>query len=182
MHAPFTKVVRLGTIDDYRNDERRHSVFAEVRYDEDGELHVVGVEGPYHSGNCYGSCGQIVMSYRTAAERARLRPAPGWDAEKIAKFFDLWDRWHLNHMTAGSPRQEEYKQAHPEKFEVEYPTSHYANACKVLADAGLNPDTEYLHDGEPYSYGHAWLKTDVPDDVVEFFAGLPDTDKEPAWV
>jgi hypothetical protein len=33
-----------------------------------------------------------------------------------------------------------------------------------------------------YKYGSAWLKQDVPAEVIEFLKGLPDTDKKPAWV
>lgn len=33
-----------------------------------------------------------------------------------------------------------------------------------------------------YKYGSAWLKEEVPASVLEFLAGLPDSDKVPAWV
>ena len=33
-----------------------------------------------------------------------------------------------------------------------------------------------------YKYGSAWLKEDVPEDVLEFLRGLPDTKVRPAWV
>lgn len=33
-----------------------------------------------------------------------------------------------------------------------------------------------------YKYGSAWLKEEVPAEVVEFLAGLPESDKVPAWV
>ncbi len=33
-----------------------------------------------------------------------------------------------------------------------------------------------------YRYGSAWLKEAVPEDVLTWLNGLPDTDKAPAWV
>ena len=33
-----------------------------------------------------------------------------------------------------------------------------------------------------YKYGTRWLKEEVPEEVLEFLAALPDTDKRPAWV
>jgi len=33
-----------------------------------------------------------------------------------------------------------------------------------------------------YKYGSEWLHEDVPEEVLEFLAGLPDTDQTPAWV
>ena len=33
-----------------------------------------------------------------------------------------------------------------------------------------------------HKYGNAWLKMDVPEDVLDFLKSLPDTDKTPAWV
>lgn len=33
-----------------------------------------------------------------------------------------------------------------------------------------------------YKYGSAWLREELPAEVVEFLTSLPDTDKTPAWV
>lgn len=33
-----------------------------------------------------------------------------------------------------------------------------------------------------YKYGTAWLREDVPADVLSFLQSLPDTDQQPAWV
>lgn len=172
------KVVRLGTIVP-SGRKRPVSVFAHVQY-RNGRLSITGVEGPLPSGNCAGSAGQIDMDYDTAEARADLTPAPGWTAELIDRFFDVWDRWHLNDMRAGSPRQRAWLAEHPVKSV--YPQSHYVEAGERLARVGLNPDTEYLHDGKPYTYGSAWLSEDVPQDVIDFLAALPDADRKPAWV
>lgn len=165
----INKVVRLGQTPD-------GNVYCNIKFS-DGKLSITGVVGPQSNGNCKGSCGQIVMS-RDWIEPNILAVAPGWDAEKISHFFDVWDRWHLNDMRAGSPAQREWLKANP----IEDRVNHYTKACEALAAAGLNPDPGYLHKDAPYKYGHAWLTEEVPQDVVEYLAGLPDTDRTPAWV
>ena len=179
MHPPpFTRVVRLGTIPHHREGASPVSVYAEIQWDGES-LTIHGVEGPQPNGNAYGSSGQIVMSYGTAEERAAISPAPGWTAETIGRFFDLWKRWHLNEMLAGSPAQREHLAT---LTFPGYPMSHYVWACDELAAVGLHPDPGHLHKGEPYRYGSAWLREDVPDEVLAELAAFPESDRKPAWV
>lgn len=163
MNQDFTKVIRLGRVED-------GDVFCKVEYI-GGRLSIVGVIGPTQDGNARGSCGQINDSIKGYSE---MKPAPGWTQETLDQFLLFWDRWHLNDMQAGTPEQMAWLEEHAEEFPG-YPTSHYDWAKDSLREAGLNP-----HNG--YKYGSSWLKVDVPDDVIEFLRGLPDTDKEPAWV
>jgi hypothetical protein len=44
----------------------------------------------------------------------------------------------------------------------------------VLAAAGLHPDPE-----TNYRYGSAWLREEVPQDVLTWLQSLPETDKLP---
>ena len=170
VRAVFEKVLHIGTCAD-------GDVFIEVKWT-GTRLSITGVEGPKRNGDARGGCGQIVYD---AAQQAALSLAPGWDRTLIARLFEVWDRWHLNDVRAGSPRQSEFRRAHPDQFDVKYPVDHFANACGVLTRAGLNPDPEYLLDGEPYRYGSAWLHEDVPDDALAFLRGLPDTRKAYPW-
>ncbi len=86
---------------------------------------------------------------------------------KVQRMVAIWRRWHLNDLTAGSPAQERWLQDNPiAPEECAYPKSHYVVACAKLAAAGLNPDPGYERDGKPYAYGSAWLKTEIPADVV----------------
>jgi hypothetical protein len=168
----FRKVVRLGTARTYNN--RAYSIYCEIEY-ENGRLSISGVEGPTRGGNAIGGCGQIDNHLRD--ELHTITPAPGWDALKLRQFFNVWQRWHLNDLNAGSQVQETYLRENPiPKEDYAYPKSHYEVASKVLAEAGLNPDA----DG--YLYGHGWKREEVPVEVLEFLRGLPDTDREPAWV
>lgn len=100
------KTVRLGTLPDVG------SVFCKINLSNDGRLSITGVEGPKSNGDCRGSCGQIVMSLGANT----VEPAPGWDRDKIARFLEIWDRWHLNDMRAGCEHQRDWPTT--EKVEV----------------------------------------------------------------
>lgn len=159
----FNRIIRAGTAKDYRN--RTYSVFVNVKFD-GSRLSITGVEGPTRDGNAIGGCGQIA----DALTAEGFAPLPGVDARKLA---EVWNRWHLNDMRAGSPAQEEYLRTHPVAFK--YPESHYTKACEALAAAGLNPDAGYR-------YGSAWKFEAVPEDVLQWLAALPETDITPAWI
>lgn len=159
------KVIRLGTVK-HGWDKTAYSVFCAIKFT-DGRLSITGVEGPLASGNARGGCGQIEIVPDSITSFA-----PGWDREKLAQFKAVWDKWHLNDLKAGTPAQEAYLET--QTFPG-HPTNHYDWACKVLAEAGLNPDSGY-------SYGSKWLRVEVPDEIIDFLQSLPDTDKTPAWV
>jgi len=79
--------------------------------------------------------------------------------------------------TADSPAPE---------YEPAIDKSHDATEAKVLGE--LKPEEHpdgILYRPCPvcgYRYGSQWLCEDVPDDVIEFLASLPETDVTPAWV
>lgn len=161
----FTKIIRVG-----RGDCGH--VFVSIKF-KDGKLSITGVEGPKANGDAKGSCGQIVMSEWDIKEYA-----PGFDRAQELRLREIWDTWHLNDMQAGSPAQTAWLKANPINDRME----HYTKACAGLASAGLNPDPDFIHNGKPYSYGHDWLRVEVPADALEWLQGLPDTDVTPAWV
>lgn len=173
----FEKILSIGKTRDCG------TLYAKVEFKNDapgerfkgGRLSITGVEGPMRNGDARGSCGQIVMGEWDIVEYA-----PGWDADAVKAFRNIWNRWHLNDMTAGSPDQEAFLRANP--VTAVYPESHYTKACKVLEAAGLNPDPNYLYKGAPYKYGNAWLYEEVPVEVLEWLKGLPDATSTPAWI
>jgi hypothetical protein len=162
----FTKTVRLGTIASYGG--RHISIFCFVEY-RDGRLSITGVEGPTASGNCIGGAGQIDMHLRS--QIGDIRPAPAWDRSMLDRFFAVWKEHHLNDMKAGSPDQRAFLRDNGLE------AAGYEGICEVLAEAGLNPDPNYQHDGQPYRYGSAWLREEVPQDVLDFLRNLPDADR-----
>jgi hypothetical protein len=134
------------------------NVFITIRYF-NKRLSLTGVEGPYSNGNASGSCGQIRDTL------GRLT-APRFTKETLDQLKQIWDRWHLNDMKAGTPAQEDYlRENYKERYD-------YTKASEVLREAGLNPDNGY-------KYGSAWLFEEVPEDVINFLASFPDTDLLP---
>lgn len=126
-------------------------------------LFITGVEGPLGGGNCKGSCGQIVMSDWKVEEYGT-----GWDHDRVAEFREVWNRWHLNDIRAGTPKQEEYIRKNITKYE-------YGAVCRSLKDAGILEDNGY-------KYGSSWLKEEVPEDVIEWLMALPDSPTIPTWL
>jgi hypothetical protein len=163
----FTKTLRVGC-------GGCGNVFVSVKF-KGGKLSITGVEVPMRNGDAKGGCGQIVMH-----DWALTEYAPGFDAATVETLRQVWNKWHLNDMRAGSPAQMAFLEANPVSYK--YPESHYKKACEALAAAGLNPDPNYLHKGKPYKYGSAWLNVEVPPDVLDWLQALPDTDVIPALV
>lgn len=152
----------------------------------EGRLSMKGVGGPYWPGLCLGTAGQIDMCfahrnprdndqrYPEPTQPSEIKFAPGWDAEKWLDLLDVWKTWHRNDMRAGSPVQEEYLWLNP--IHAVYPETYYEKASALLAEAGLNPDQN------GYKYGSAWLKEELPKEIVAFLESLPKSPVKPAWI
>jgi hypothetical protein len=228
----FTKVVFPGT---RKIDSKRADVFCKIEL-KNGCLSITGVEGPKANGNALGSCGQIDKILRETFTTNRFALASNWSEDTFIRFLDIWDRWHLNDMKAGTPEQQAELGKH---VFPGYPTSHYSWACEILQqappftvwclpaitpeqdakiwasalgntrapkiakvratpetfetieaaslhaatiDKAKEPEIYGLWNDEGYKYGSAWLREEVPSDVLEFLAGLPDSEVTPAWV
>jgi len=129
-----------------------------VRIKWDGKnLSLTGDIGRDHGGQIVGSPWDIA----TYAE--------GVDAETVEKLRTIWKTYHLNDMQAGSPAQTAYLKSHP----IENRADFYNEAVAALTRAGINPDASHLHNGKPYQYGTAWLRIEVPADVVQWLQALP---------
>lgn len=156
MLAPF-QIERLciGLLQDTPNSKGK-PFYVDVTMKPEGELSICG--------ECYGCSGQVIMSFKEFDYRGH------WTLDSfhyqneehkhaIATLFKLWDQWHLNHMRAGSPAQEEFLNENPP---TNYAESDYTYRCKLLEQVDLQPDVNYLYNGKPYSYGSAWLKEEMP--------------------
>lgn len=97
----------------------------------------------------YYCCGQVVD------EVARYFP----DDAKLQRMLAVWREWHLNNMKAGTPAQEAFLKTRTYPRSGDYLTW----ACETLRAAGLEPDQ---HEGKPYRYGSAWLKAELPPEIV----------------
>jgi hypothetical protein len=74
---------------------------------------------------------------------------------KFRQIAEIWRRWHLNDMRAGTREQTAIVATMPP---VVYPASHYEEACKLLDSRGLLID-------RGYRYGSAWLVEPLPPEV-----------------
>lgn len=155
-------------------NRRRAFVFCKIEV-EDGCLSISGVHGPLRSGNALGGCGQILDTVRAIDQMGK-----GWTPKLLEQFADIWDRWHLNDMQVGCEHQRaegwgsERLEVGLDKFkaagwvtEREHPRGVLSKACPVCG----------------YKYGSAWLKEDLPAEVLAFLEALPtELPYTPAWV
>jgi hypothetical protein len=168
----FRKVVRIGTLQTHGGGHV--SIYFKIVIRDRGkgdELSITGVVGPSVGGNAYGGSGQIDMEFdhrdksqndsRTPSESlikpADINFARGWNASKLYDLLDIWHNWHLNDMRPECEHQRALGWTW---------VTHPSAKCPTCG----------------YKLGSAWLHEDLPADVVKFLHGLPDTDRDPAWV
>jgi len=163
----FTHVVSPGAVKGW--NDRYMKVYVTIQYTSDGRLSITGVEGPRANGNCAGGCGQIQLD----PEKFRLNK--GWTRAMVDDLRDVWERWHLNDLNAGTPAQMDALRS-PE-FRALGPYT-YDGAVTFLKEQGLyevpSPDGR-----GSYRYGTAWLKEDVPEEVLARLFALPTDDGLP---
>jgi hypothetical protein len=79
-----------------------------------------------------------------------------------ARLYEIWKRWHLNDMRAGTFVQEEIlRQAKASGVEL----NDYDDACNYLQRFDALVD-----DG--YKYGSKWLKEELPQEVIDYVCCL----------
>ena len=148
--VPFKRHIHVANIKTRRGATVH--CFVTVEWRDDGELSICGVEGPRSDGDSYGSCGQTSDMKRWASV--------GPDIEKLRT---IWKAYHLNNMRAGTPAQ---TAALEEFFRTRsYPLNQYEFQVAYLKDQGLEPDNGH-------HYGTAWLKSDVPAEMIEWLRDL----------
>lgn len=147
----------------------------------DGRLSITGTSGEALADGTFrmrggdpvgGSGGQCVDEVRRVDEFA-----PGWDAARRDRLVAIWDRWHLNDMQAGCVHQRriadrlgrEPHQLFATPFTLTHPdrTSSY--------DAMHGKQITHARVFCPicgYGYGSAWLREELPANVVAFVAPL----------
>lgn len=107
---------------------------------------------------CGGQCLDTIAEYRDQIS----------DPELFDFLYDMWKRYHLNGMHAGTPEQEAAIAA----WEAEGNRYEYAAVCDMLKSCGLY-EVNYTglsvgrrYENEPYKYGHGWLVQELPGDVL----------------
>jgi hypothetical protein len=166
----FVKVVNPGKIE---IGGRLRDMFVEICFKESGELSLHGVVGPWHSGNCAGSCGQCDEELEDISVFHK-----GWSKETAKKLRLVWNDWQLNHMRPGCVHQAEWDTSKM----LEMPDGEKKMAGWVTPDE--HPEGLLCKPCPVcgYQYGSAWNKEKVPGDVLDWLYSLPDTKITPAWV
>lgn len=83
--------------------------------------------------------------------------------KSFATIRELWSKYHLNYLHAGTKEQEEaLAMAYEKGILREY--SDFDEKCEYLKNIDLY-EVEYK--GSPYRYGSGWLYSPIPDDVLE---------------
>lgn len=126
-------------------------VTVEIRIKAGDNLSIMGNVGR-HS---FGQIRDCLMDVDTLAE--------GWTVGKVAKLHQIWKEYHLNDMQAGSPAQRAWI---AQTGIVKYDDILAQMPADILHDA-----TE-LRNGKPYTYGTAWLRMDIPADVLDWLRAL----------
>lgn len=87
---------------------------------------------------------------------------------KTARFIcDMWEKYHLNDMHAGTPAQEAILKEAVKNGELErYGANNYEETCNYLKERGMLVDKDYTTEKFPngYRYGCGWLFEAIPEE------------------
>lgn len=107
---------------------------------------------------CGGQCLDTIAEYKEQLQ----------DKEVFETLYELWKKYHLNGMHAGTPEQE----AAIEEWKAQGNHYEYTAVSEMLKACGLY-EVNYTglsvgrrYNNEPYKYGHGWLVQELPGDVL----------------
>jgi len=158
----MNKIINFGSVNlGYKKANSEVYCRIEIK---DGRLLITGVIGPRKGGNADGGCGQIDTEFKHRDQTNNgyqftadnIKFASGWDKESFLDFLDIWDKWHQNDMRSACE--------HQRKLGWTFQT-HKGQKC---------PECGYL-------IGSAWLKEELPAEVIKRLESFPESKKTPAW-
>lgn len=84
--------------------------------------------------------------------------------QTFSVIYDLWKKYHLNDLHAGTPNQEAaIREAIANGTLKDYD---YTQVVSYLKSIGLYRDESYQYNGEAYAYGTGWLYEAIPDNDI----------------
>lgn len=150
------KVIELGKIDYNNTGRRNHAVDVEIELQEkDNGEKVFSARG-----NIWNTMHtDIVCGGQCLDEIAQYVKTP-----VFKEVYDLWNKYHLNDMHAGTPEQEEAIKEYTKTNRYDYTA-----VCEYLKSIGLY---EVDLNGEPYRYGTKWLYEAIPNEDLNRIIAL----------
>lgn len=122
------------------------------------------------------------LSIRSESGQGQFNPS----TDEQQQLLDIWNKWHLNDVNAGTVEQKEFLLSKNDDYEaikkINPMVSYYEWALAVLAENekshinGIN--SAHPITGEPYVYGSAWLTHELPEDFEEELDELLDCIEE----
>lgn len=84
----------------------------------------------------------------------------------LDRILEIWRKWNLNDMKAGTEAQDKcLKKLYEERGDGAGYVDYYER-CEYLKKHGLLDDPLVVVDGSPYRYGSRWLFRKIPDEVL----------------
>ena len=145
------KTIQFGKVDYTNNGKKNCLVEVEINFD-GTKFSASGTIWNHLKTDCY-CAGQILDEIKELIPNNKL----------FNQIHNIWKKYHLNDMTAGSPKQVEYLKTIQKPDDAEF----YTWECEQLKKVNLLHDESYLYDGKPYKYGSAWLTTEIPTEVKQ---------------
>lgn len=141
------RTISFGKIDWYGHGRRNCRVEAVLRLEDtdQGAVFTAGAKVWNPRGTAIVCCGQCLDKLLPYI------PDPAFHS-----LVDLWRRYHLNNLHAGTPEQEAEVKRWLGARRYDYPA-----ACEHLREVGL---LTVEHNGKPYTYGTGWLFEPIPAD------------------
>ena len=155
------KIFEFGKVDYNGSGRKINLVEVEVELEERGSDYCFSVMGNIWNTRktdtlCGGQCLDEIKVFEN-----QLR-----DPKLFNVLWDLWKRFHLNNLHAGTVEQE----AEVEKFfEVTEQEYDYSKACEHLKQVGL---FEVEYNGKPYKYGYSWITFPIPENDLGLIKSL----------
>ncbi len=135
------KTIVLGYVKLPYEEKRRKAIVKIELKNTDGKykLSMCGEIKKYSWGQCNGEFRKYIVTQR----------------QNFDRIMEVWEKYHLNDMHAGTPKQEKFVRAYCKNHSYDY-----GAICEELKKAGLYEDNGYR-------YGSGWLYEPIPESVLD---------------
>jgi hypothetical protein len=144
----YKKTISFGKVDGYNIGRKNCEVMLTMNLTED---------------NCFSVSGELWNNLHTDIIRggqcinALYNDFPELQQNKLyCEIMELWQKYHLNDMKAGTPEQERAIK----EWKAQGNVYNYEKVCDYLKSIDLY---EVPLDGKLYKYGSGWLKEEIPE-------------------